>query len=112
MAVKQITLKRNSEDDHEHLEQLIRDEVDLLSKLRHPHTIRTFGVTRDESNLNIFVEWMAGGSVASLLDRHGPFNDVVIARYTFQVLLGLDYLHSCGILHRDLKGKKIINIFF
>ena len=59
--------------------------------------------------MNVFVEWMAGGSVSSLLDRHGPFTDLVIQRYIFQVLLGLDYIHSMGILHRDIKGTSTIS---
>ncbi len=54
--------------------------------------------------MNIFVEWMAGGSVAALLDRHGPFAEPVIRRYTFQLLSGVEHLHARGILHRDLKG--------
>ena len=40
---------------------------------------------QEDTTLNIFVEWMAGGSVAALLDRHGAFADTVIARYIFQV---------------------------
>lgn len=48
---------------------------------------------------------MAGGSVAGLLERHGVFTEGVMVRYLVQVLLALDYLHSVGILHRDLKGE-------
>ena len=39
-----------------------------------------------------------------LLDKHGAFNEGVIIKYSQQILVGLDYLHSLGILHRDLKG--------
>lgn len=52
----------------------------------------------------MFVEWMAGGSVAGMLDRYGPFNEEVIIHYTKQILEGLCYLHDNRILHRDLKG--------
>jgi serine/threonine protein kinase len=47
---------------------------------------------------------MAGGSVAGMLDRYGPFNEEVVLCYTKQILEGLSYLHDNRILHRDLKG--------
>ena len=89
------------------IEEMGCSEVDLMSKLNHPHLIRLHGATCDSllANINIFFEWMAGGSVAQLLDKHGPFAETVMCSYIYQTLLGLEYLHGMGILHRDLKGK-------
>ena len=95
-------LKRNGNKTGE----ISRSEVEIMSKIDHPHVIRLHGAAYDDllSNQNIFFEWMAGGSVAQLLQKHGPFTDHVITSYLHQALLGLDYLHGMGILHRDLKG--------
>ena len=81
-------------------------EVEIMSKIDHPHVIRLHGAAYDDllANQNIFFEWMAGGSVAQLLQKHGPFTDHVITSYLHQALSGLNYLHGLGILHRDLKG--------
>ena len=105
MAAKQISFCRNSEEEQERVENIIREEVLLISKLQHPHIVRMYGAIQEGSHINVFVEWMAGGSISSLLDKHGVFTESVIVRYLQQVLLGLEYLHSNGILHRDLKGK-------
>ena len=105
MAAKQITFLRNSEEEQERVEQLIREEVLLISKLQHPHIVRMYGAIQEGAHINVFVEWMPGGSLASLLDKHGVFHEPVLLRYLHQTLLGLDYLHSNGILHRDLKGE-------
>ena len=98
--LKQKKTKSKKKDD------ISKDEVEIMSKIDHPHVIRLHGATYDDflANQNIFFEWMAGGSVAQLLQKHGPFTEQVICSYLYQALLGLEYLHNLGILHRDLKG--------
>jgi len=108
MAAKQISFCRNSEEEQERVETLIREEVLLISGLQHPHIVRMYGAIQEAAHINVFVEWMAGGSIASLLDKHGVFTESVITRYLHQILLGLEYLHSNGVLHRDLKGANLL----
>jgi mitogen-activated protein kinase kinase kinase 1 len=95
---------RNSEEEQAIIELGIQEEIMTMSKLRHGNVVRILGATKQGSHFNMFVEWMAGGSVAGMLDRYGPFNEEVILRYTKQILEGLSYLHDNCILHRDLKG--------
>jgi mitogen-activated protein kinase kinase kinase 1 len=95
---------RNSEEEQATIELGIREEIVTMSKLRHENIVRILGATKQGNHFNLFVEWMAGGSVAGMLDRYGPFDEEVIVRYTKQILEGLSYLHDNHILHRDLKG--------
>lgn len=56
------------------------------------------------SELNIFLEYVPGGSIAGLVSRFGPLAERVSASYARQILTGLAYLHAHGIAHRDVKG--------
>lgn len=47
-----------------------------------------------------FLEYVPGGTIATLLNKYGRFREEVTKSFTKQILEGLDYLHSRGILHR------------
>eukprot|EP00003_Mantamonas_plastica_P030291 TRINITY_DN7444_c1_g1_i6.p1 TRINITY_DN7444_c1_g1~~TRINITY_DN7444_c1_g1_i6.p1 ORF type:complete len:666 (+),score=211.52 TRINITY_DN7444_c1_g1_i6:2126-4123(+) len=79
-----------------------------MKGLSHPNIVRYLGTQTDDEHLNIFLEYVPGGSIASLLSKFGPFDENLVRVYTYQVLQGLDYLHSHNIVHRDIKGGNIL----
>lgn len=79
-------------------------EVSVLKQLHHPNIVRYLGTERvhgDISSLNIFLEYVPGGSIASLLAKFGRFTENVLRVYTKQILLGLEFLHTHQIMHRQ-----------
>uniref|UniRef100_A0A8C3PIQ2 Mitogen-activated protein kinase kinase kinase 1 n=1 Tax=Calidris pygmaea TaxID=425635 RepID=A0A8C3PIQ2_9CHAR len=108
MAVKQVTYVRNTSTEQEEVVEALREEIRMMSHLNHPNIIRMLGATCEKSNYNLFIEWMAGGSVAHLLSKYGAFKESVIINYTEQLLRGLSYLHENQIIHRDVKGANLL----
>ncbi|OVA05493.1 Protein kinase domain [Macleaya cordata] len=110
LAVKQVLITSNnaSKDKAQAHIQELEEEVKLLKNLSHPNIVRYLGTAREEGTLNILLEFVPGGSISSLLGKFGSFPETVIRMYTKQLLLGLEYLHKNGIMHRDIKGANIL----
>jgi len=62
----------------------------------------------DSEHLNIFLEYVPGGSVTALLRNYGAFEEPLVKNFVRQILQGLCYLHSRDIIHRDIKGANIL----
>ena len=106
-ALKEVRVGSSDKHRDESIEQL-EQEVEVLSRLVHPNIVRYIGITREETALYIFLEYVPGGSIASLVQRFGKFEENVIRVYTRQILIGLAYLHSQRVVHRDIKGTNIL----
>ncbi|KAG8689635.1 ATP binding [Ceratobasidium sp. 394] len=62
----------------------------------------------DTHHLNIFLEYVPGGSVATLLRDYGAFEEPLVRNWVRQILQGLNYLHEREIIHRDIKADNIL----
>lgn len=109
MAVKQLPIlnKNNSADIEKQMQEQQREMV-LLKQLNHENIVRYYGSSTNEDTINIFLEYVPGGSVQTMLKSYGPFEEPLIRNFIRQVLIGLSYLHGEDIIHRDIKGANIL----
>jgi mitogen-activated protein kinase kinase kinase len=112
MAVKQVELPATDRDRQDKRQagmiKALRDEIELLKNLEHPHIVQYLGWEESSEYISIFLEYVPGGSIASVYRKHQKFEEAVIKSFTKQILAGLAYLHAKGILHRDLKADNIL----
>lgn len=104
MAMKQLDTASVSSRERCALE----NEISMMKGLRHPNIVRYLGVDSSNDTLAIFLEYVPGGSLRSLLDRFGKLEEAIVRLYSRQILLGLEYLHSNGIAHRDIKAANVL----
>ena len=101
MAVKEIKFQEIS--GLPILIKQIKEELSVMEMLHHPNVVEYYGIEVHRDKVYIFEEYCQGGSLAGLLE-HGRIEDEgIIQVYTMQMLEGLSYLHSHGIVHRDIK---------
>lgn len=108
MAVKQIPIIGFLPQSANEKIKEIEVEVEILSKMKHQNIVRYLGTQRNEDFLLIFMEYVAGGSISSLLNKYGKLNETLIRVYAQQILEGLEYLHYNKIIHRDIKGANVL----
>ncbi|EPY52953.1 STE/STE11 protein kinase Byr2 [Schizosaccharomyces cryophilus OY26] len=110
MAVKQICISefKKSKERHSSLFKSLVSEIALLQELAHEHIVQYLGSNLTSEFLNIFLEYVPGGSVTGLLEMYGSFEAGLVRNFIKQTLEGLQYLHSKGIVHRDIKGANIL----
>ncbi|PWN27957.1 Pkinase-domain-containing protein, partial [Jaminaea rosea] len=102
VAIKQIDLEDSDDDISE-----IQMEIAHLAGCDSDYVTRYYGSFVKGHKLWIVQEYLAGGSCLDLL-KAGPFSEAHVATVCRELLLGLDYLHSEGKIHRDIKAANVL----
>jgi len=89
-------------------EQRLHTEAQIMLKVDHPHVVKCYEIYQDEETLNFVLEYVATGDLFEHVTTVGHFSEVTTSSLIGQLLSALEYLHSIGISHRDLKVENIL----
>ncbi len=93
----------DSDDDISEIQQ----EIANLAQHESEFVTRYYGSFVINYKLWIVMEYLAGGSCLDLL-KPGVFSEAHIAVICRELLLGLEYLHGEGTIHRDIKAANVL----
>eukprot|EP01136_Pigoraptor_vietnamica_P000524 Opistho-1_new@25933 len=105
VAIKIIDKKKLKD---EYVRKHLRREADILRHLRHPHIIRLYEVIDTENLYCLVTDVATGGELLDYVIRNRPLHEKEARRFLRQILSAMEYLHDCGIIHRDLKLENLL----
>nr|GMC70581.1 mitogen-activated protein kinase kinase kinase A-like [Ipomoea batatas] len=89
--------------------EFLQREQEILSSLSCPQIVEYKGcdITMEDNKLifNLLLEHMPAGTLA---EHGGRIGESRMGEYAGQIAQGLDYLHSVGVVHCDIKGRNIL----
>ena len=89
-----------------------REECHLLSLARHPNVVQYLATYYDpDTRLPVLLMELCDESLTAFLERSpGPLSYHVQLNICLDIALALVYLHSNGLIHRDLTGNNVLMI--
>jgi serine/threonine protein kinase len=99
-------LPRHFATDESYL-QRFHQEVKIVSQLEHRSIVPVYDHGEHEGQPYLTMRFMSGGSVDDLL-TNGPMPLDRILSILEQIAPALDYAHSKGVLHRDMKPSNVL----
>ena len=113
VALKKIRL----DQDEDGVPSTALREISLLKELSHPNIVRLLDVEHAQSpqqRLYLVFEWLDRDlkrymdEVSRSSPKGGRMSAELVRSYMHQLLTGLDFCHSVGVVHRDLKPQNLL----
>ncbi|KAJ8336216.1 hypothetical protein SKAU_G00395590 [Synaphobranchus kaupii] len=83
--------------------QRVSNEVEIQCRLKHPSILELYNYFEDSNYVYLVLEMCHNGEMSQCLkDRKKPFTEDEARHFMHQIVKGMLYLHTHGIMHRDL----------
>ena len=84
------------------------NEARILKSLEHPNILKFYNYYETRNHLWVIFEFCPGGDVLSMLNEDKKLPESWVKIFALEIIRGLSYLHSNGIIYGELKPSTIL----
>ncbi|EAS07917.2 Serine/Threonine kinase domain protein (macronuclear) [Tetrahymena thermophila SB210] len=84
------------------------NEKNILASNNHPFLLKLYYSFQDDQKLYLITEYVQGGDLYMNMKYKQKFTDREVLFYCSEIIVALEYLHSKGIIYRDLKPENVL----
>ena len=83
-------------------------EMQAAAQLSHPNIVTAYDAGEHEGVHYLAMEFVEGRDLGKIVKHHGPLSVQWAVDYVLQAARGLEYAHSQGVIHRDVKPGNLL----
>lgn len=88
--------------------EFVHREMSVLLTISHPNIVRTYDIFDERHRILVVMAFISGGDLFEHIVQIGQLDALTIKNAMWQVMQGVEYLHSQNIVHRDIKLENVL----
>ena len=83
-------------------------ENEIITRFNHINVVYVFQILEDSQNYYIIMEYCKHGELFDYIVKNEKLSEEEASIFFYQLINGIEYIHSKGISHRDLKPENLL----
>ena len=86
----------------------INRELAIMRKLNHYNIAKLYQIVETKLTIYLIQENVPGKEFMEYLTKKGKLKEIEACKFFHQIISALEYMHQCGVAHRDFKPENIL----